>query len=273
MNAGELIQFTQSKANLFDSFIDPLRENFAIKNFGFLRVYNNLGYLYFTNIPELCKEYLTSISKSTIFCDKTLNLSGSKYRYLLWPETPSDNSMELYKNRGIWNGLTLLEESPDGDYVDLWWLASEIHNTNCRDFYLNNLKFVESLVDLFKRRHPDIFVGTDCNGKYNKFNFDNLSHSDMLKKMIVRKQSIIKEYFPQGVEAKGRNGLITFTSREIDCLLLLAYGKSTKEISRDLSISSRTVAAHVQSVRNKTGYMLRSDLVSLFHDQIAGFTI
>lgn len=51
------------------------------------------------------------------------------------------------------------------------------------------------------------------------------------------------------------------SSRELDVLELVATGKTDAEIADDLSISRRTVGAHVSNMLNKTSASNRVELV------------
>ena len=54
---------------------------------------------------------------------------------------------------------------------------------------------------------------------------------------------------------------IKFTNREKDCLRILAYGMTAKEIAREMDISPRTVEGYLQALRIKMGCSCKSQLV------------
>lgn len=51
------------------------------------------------------------------------------------------------------------------------------------------------------------------------------------------------------------------TKREWDCLALLVYGKTAKQIARILNISSRTVECYLNNVKNKLNVSCKADLI------------
>jgi two-component system phosphate regulon response regulator OmpR len=57
----------------------------------------------------------------------------------------------------------------------------------------------------------------------------------------------------------------TLTPRELDVLKLLAQGRSQKEIARDLFISSKTVATHIQRILGKLKVHSRAQAVAVAH--------
>jgi DNA-binding CsgD family transcriptional regulator len=57
----------------------------------------------------------------------------------------------------------------------------------------------------------------------------------------------------------------TVSSREFDCLELLAQGKSAKEIGLILNISSRTVETHIDNLKDKLGFLSKKQLLDYFY--------
>jgi len=55
--------------------------------------------------------------------------------------------------------------------------------------------------------------------------------------------------------------LLTATEREIEILELMASGTSNKAIAKDLSLSVRTVEAHVHKIFQKFGVSSRTEAV------------
>lgn len=55
----------------------------------------------------------------------------------------------------------------------------------------------------------------------------------------------------------------TLTVRELEILLLIATGASAKEIARQLRIAARTVEAHINHLKLKTGARNRAHLVAV----------
>jgi DNA-binding NarL/FixJ family response regulator len=55
---------------------------------------------------------------------------------------------------------------------------------------------------------------------------------------------------------------VHLTAREREVLTLLTEGRSQKEISYDLTISSKTVGTHIQKLLTKVGAHSRAELVA-----------
>jgi DNA-binding CsgD family transcriptional regulator len=56
----------------------------------------------------------------------------------------------------------------------------------------------------------------------------------------------------------------SLTPREYECLESMALGRSMKETANELNLSPRTVEVYINSIKLKTGFYTRSQLVSLF---------
>jgi two-component system, NarL family, response regulator NreC len=81
---------------------------------------------------------------------------------------------------------------------------------------------------------------------------------------------IVKDYFSQ-VEKPSSSALAALTSRQYEVLQLLAEGKTTREIAKQMSLSVKTIESHRQQIINKLGirsiagltkYAIREGLIS-----------
>lgn len=268
----KFLDYIEPKIEFVDRFVKDLSSTIGISNFGFLRIYTDNRYFYLTNNYNLVQDYLSKVVKSNIFFDEKLKTSQDRFNFLLWPKTPENFSMELYLLHNYWNGLTLMEYNKEKRYVDLWWVASTLENNRIDEFYLNNPSFLNSLIRYFANKYEEIFKFDNLALYKEGFDFNNLFLSDT-SSTNAQIKSFLDTFFPRGIEAKGRYGFACFTHREIQCFHSLSAGKTMKEISIDLKISVRTVEKYIQSIQSKTGYILKSDLISLYNEQIKGFVL
>jgi len=81
---------------------------------------------------------------------------------------------------------------------------------------------------------------------------------------------IVKDYFSQ-VDKPTSSALAALTSRQYEVLQLLAEGKTTREIAKQMSLSVKTIESHRQQIINKlnirsiaglTKYAIREGLIS-----------
>lgn len=69
-------------------------------------------------------------------------------------------------------------------------------------------------------------------------------------------------------ESERRNGTSRLTDREVQVARLIATGLTNKEVAGRLKISLRTVDAHVEHIRNKTGLRTRAQLAVWVHERL-----
>lgn len=63
------------------------------------------------------------------------------------------------------------------------------------------------------------------------------------------------------LKEKLSNGEVSFTTREIEIILLLSGGLSEKEIADRLTISYKTVKKHIENIKTKTGISKNTELL------------
>ena len=81
---------------------------------------------------------------------------------------------------------------------------------------------------------------------------------------------IVKDYFSQAGKSSP-SALLNLTNRQYEVLQLLAEGKTTREISRQMSLSIKTIESHRHQIKNKlnissvaslTKYAIHEGLIS-----------
>jgi DNA-binding NarL/FixJ family response regulator len=76
---------------------------------------------------------------------------------------------------------------------------------------------------------------------------------------VVLDASVANRVLARARQEKSVTGLLTV--RELEVLQLVSRGSRTKEIAADLSVSTRTVEAHLTSIFNKLGVSSRTEAV------------
>ena len=78
------------------------------------------------------------------------------------------------------------------------------------------------------------------------------------------KQAHVK--FLEHIQVGGKPNQNSISSREFDCLELLAQGNSAKEIGLLLNISFRTVEMHIERLKNKLGCFFKNELIDYYYN-------
>ncbi len=190
------------------------------------------------------------------------NNISSKTRYMLWSVLPPSQALnDSSQYFDIDNGITILEFEKECCHCYLF--ATRRDNIQIANFYLNNLDVLERFILYYKDRAKKIIELAIKNKivTVNNLNLDdrNLVHhkiTDEQKKVYLEKTPIQNYYVSLD------NKTIALSRREMDCIKLIAQGKSSTETAALLSISFRTVEKHIENVKLKLDCHKKSELIS-----------
>ena len=91
-------------------------------------------------------------------------------------------------------------------------------------------------------------------------------------KSIDQQVDAMIHYFCQdGIDVRARHKIVHLTPREMGCLKLTSQRNSMKEMARSLSTSPRTIKCYIYSHHEKLSLTLKTDLIKLYNDQLAGW--
>ena len=192
-------------------------------------------------------------------------------RLILWPDAPTDPSMDLYHQHNYWHGLTIANIKSD-DYVELWWFAADLENENIKNLYLGYKEVLLGYVDYFNNKLAQIIPHeSHVMARYEKgFIFDLPTH---VKNKGIDQQvnAMVRHLCRDGIDVRARHQTVHLSPREMTCLKLMSQGHSMKEMARNLNISPRTIECYIHSLHEKSGFTLKTDLIKLYNDQLAGW--
>jgi len=199
---------------------------------------------YFSNM------YSGKYSEKQLLCHYS---GGRKIR--LWA---LDGNSKIYndgkENFNAGNGITLSKNN-NGE-TELFYFCSTSNNIVINQFYLNNLDFLEKFTRYFKEKADPLI----CQAESEKLiisrvaektilpNYQNVEHASL---DIIDDLNLDNDY----EKAK------RVTKREKECLHWLVEGKTAEEIAMILSISKRTVEAHIFNLKNKLNCFKLSRLI------------
>jgi two-component system nitrate/nitrite response regulator NarL len=137
----------------------------------------------------------------------------------------------------------------------------------------SGFELYQELRDRLGEGLPIIFVSGEQTDPHDRVAGLLLGADDYLVKPIDPDELIARvrrSLRPRSDPAMGRAklDLPTLTAREQEILALLAEGKSSAEIARELVISVRTVGTHVQHILGKLGVHTRAQAVALVRENV-----
>lgn len=258
------------------SICKPLFANFGIKNFRYMKMYNNYKYISLGTNLKYLEAYLQNIDQpGRLFEPSEIYSKGimdnSKLCHFLWPNQyhsdEKDPLFNLMYEFDVWHGFTISRAIEN--YVEIWSFTADKSSTGMTQFYMNNQNILDCFVLYFDLKIQDIVINMPKEGLARfKAPFDmNMCHFTNPNEENICNffKSLDLSNFPISTD-KGNAHL---TCREVECFTHIALGYTAKQVGNTLNISSRTVEAHLNSIKQKLGVYYKSDIVSLIpHDQL-----
>lgn len=234
----------QAVQNLFTTSVDVLDiandflAKFQLKHFSIIRFCNEYEYYALTTHPQMTLDYWTKkfylLNNEQ---DPHLSLHNEAFLWITQTEHPFyriifDHAREYHN---LANGVTIPFRHKG--YFDICVFASTSSHDYANSLYLNHFEDFKKFYYYFNEKASSIIQRSDQNRiifpeLYQK-KTDNKKH-----KNIVLDSSEVIPY-------------TILTKREQLCLYWVSKGKTSKEIGKILSISSRTVEDHLTNCKIK----------------------
>lgn len=132
------------------------------------------------------------------------------------------------------------------------------------DFFLNSLSILEDFIKYFEHHARDLITENAQNNRINLPLYHNkLLPYDMHHDVIEHISNI--DFSINPITRNSQINTKLFTSREIDCLNLIAQGYTMKNAARRLAISPRTVETHLRNIKEKHAINTKNQLIDLWH--------
>ena len=135
---------------------------------------------------------------------------------------------------------------------------------------ISGFEVCQQLRDAFGDELPIIFVSSDRTGPVDRAAGLLVGGDDYLVKPVDRdellartRRLISRTNGGSALRRPRTSGNGSLTQRELEVLTLLADGLGSKEIARDLVISPKTVASHVQRILAKLGAHTRAEAIAI----------
>tara|TARA_R110002050_G_scaffold118195_2_gene235382 strand:+ start:8990 stop:9817 length:828 start_codon:yes stop_codon:yes gene_type:complete len=245
----------------------PLFDTFNITTFGYKKVLKNGKYIFFSTREEWLKFHYENIGGHGLFFKGAMDRSKEAgFERAIWPKEPKDDFLQSLFLHNMSNGINFYRTN--GDDIDLWTFSTEKHYHQDPNSYVEILNYLEKFIIYFNGMASGIIkeykdddyasligqVGLEQNHDVQELNRQKSKLSEF-NNLLENSSTIIQ----------GNNGPIILTKRQKECLKKLCYGKTAKEIARDLDISARTVEDHLDIIKQKGGFCAKSELICQFY--------
>jgi DNA-binding CsgD family transcriptional regulator len=249
-------KYNESIIDKYNEISSPLKKHFNINVFGYMKVFDNGEYLSLTNDLKWQEFAFDNIIENSMIFQKANNqVEENNYTKLIWPNKRLDFTFNALYDFNIWNGVSILKRKEN--YVESWTFTSTREDEKIQDFLIKEFSALEYFINYFNIVGKEI-ISTDDKERLAKFILPKVDKESLYKNEIcnfIESLKIDRYYF-------SKNEYIT--PKEFLCLAHMTFGKTTKEIARELMMSHRTVESHIQDVKLKTSISYRSSLIDFF---------
>lgn len=238
----------------------PLFDNFNINSFIFTTVYNDKSYWSLSNRADWVEHFYNNK-----YAHPTVDWSSLKsghYCHLQNLGIPDNQIITAREYFDADNWFNIIKSYDR--YYEVLGFATSKGNAKIFDFYLNHTDVLDHFYYYFKEKAHKLIK----NAEKNKI---KLPDSDLLldepinsdpfenKKNDFLKQTQCERYY---IVSSDDNSYIT--KREYQILSLLSKGKSVKDISSALNLTSRTVKSYLYNAMNRLNCYSRAQIIQLF---------
>jgi DNA-binding CsgD family transcriptional regulator len=257
--------------DLFKKIIAPLKQHLGI-NFGYMIVFNDGSYYQIIEDLECLKKWVINVETSSIFCARNVTTYFDEpYNFTIWPEEATCPAMEIYKEYGMWNGITASKINKD--YTELYWFTKQNAENGWHRWFIRNKPLLLEFIDYFGIYKETLYL-TKNNIPRILFRFSQGFNVELLKSEYLKKElPTIKKYRALlGADSIIVNKLqptITLSPREMEVLAIICRGYTAKTIAQKLHLSEKTVQHYIEHIKHKTNLHYKTELVQFYEAYIS----
>ncbi len=252
--------------DLFKKIIAPLKQHLGI-NFGYMIAFNDGSYYQSIENLECLKKWVTNVETSSIFCARNVTSSfDGYYNFTIWPEEPTCSAMKIYKEFGMWNGMTVSKMNKD--YTELYWFTKQNAEDGFHRFFIRNKQFLVKFIDYFRSHKKSLFIPAS-NNQQELFKFKRGFDLDIVQSEYIKNEST---FINEAVGALILDPMLVsnfkettrLSSRELEVLSIIGIGHTAKTASNNLNISIKTIDYHIANIKRKLQLNFKSDLIQYY---------
>jgi DNA-binding CsgD family transcriptional regulator len=244
-----------------DVICAPIFSSLQTKAFSFCRAYKDGGRVYFCNFSDwgehvIKNDYLNTFSfkQEPVFEKVSLwkfwPKQDRKYRQLI-----QDAEQSFSQNSGI--ALTHHYENHSDFFSLRGYSAHSVYEANA--CYLNNLELIRRFTGYFLSKIDPLLRSAQ------KDQLLYSQHQSCLPIQGHQPESDTNHGYKELLSVFSQTQIfcegIHVTPRQVECIVYMMLGKSSKEIARDLCISQRTVEAHISHLKSKLNVSFKSAVI------------
>ncbi len=255
------LEYSEAVSGTIEKICEPLFSNFEIKNFGYVKIYDDGSMLRLSADHEWTKKYFKYGFYNDIDFYALQKVPEGGVRKILIYGTPLGEHYSALYDHNIWNIIVIYERQKT--FGNVWFFAATREKTQVIDFYLNNAHILEYFILYFKEKAHSLINDKKSEKliitKVNPF-LETPVHEKSMSTFLNNED--FKRFYLEG-EYKD----VYFSKKEFECIQHLSMGKTIKEIARLISVSPRTVEVYINNMKKKVKGQTTSKLIEVFQDK------
>ena len=234
----------------------------SISTFFHLRVNNKNQFFILSNNIEIMNYLIYEYRNLGTMIEELVQTSiCGKLAVMRWRNYVGDSFLEKIYKLGVWNGISVA--LPFNNYIDIFSFASSLRNKEINNFYVNHLQLLKHFIIYFRLNGRKEIEYANKNLYLLNNKLELYSQDSQRKKTVVK--NFQKEILPKkGCIKTVYSKIINLTEKEVTYLVMLLDGKSMFNIAEELNISQRSVESCFETIKSKTGYDTKAELLTAF---------
>jgi len=244
---------------------EPLKK-IGITYVTYLKNFEDGSHINLSNSAQWIEHYYKfKLYETSLFRSKLNNYNS---RYFFWP---TDSHLAVFKHGRNYfdsdNGITVIENADT--YNEYFFFSGSRKNKWLKNLYVNNLDVLENFIAYFKNKLQDIMGEAEKSRIYIPKQLDQIILEDTEINTLYEnelselKQTLLRRgVITPAAQALNREIIPLLSKREMDIVTFLLNGQTAKETASKLFISSRTVEAHLNNIKEKLKCRNKFELVN-----------
>lgn len=238
-------------------------EKINIPTFIYFRLNTKNQYCLLSNKENILEDLFNKKEfVNKIFVELAEKSNYGKMSIALWEKSQNNTLSTEIRELELEHGISLA--LPFQEHIEIYSFASSVGSEEMPNFFINHLKLLKHFIIYF-RLHGDKFI------QYANNNFSqvlgkslhlyNLNNKNADEKLAHLRDCLIPKRISIRTAQKDE---ILLTENETSALILLLAGKSMYTIAKELGLSKSTVESCLATIKLKTGYYSKSQLLAAF---------
>lgn len=232
-------------------------------------VFNDGRYYQIIEDLECLKKWVTNVETSHIFCARNVTTYFDEpYNFTIWPVEPTYSAMEIYKEHGMWNGITVSKINKD--YTELYWFTKQNAENGWHKWFIRNKLSLLKFIEHFEKYKDALCIQNNQESELFRFKQEfnmNFLKSQYVENELLSINRMITSLQLDPIIVANLQKRTNLSSREIEVLAIIGRGYNTKIAAQTLAVSERTIKFHVERIKLKAGLHFKHELIQLCEKQ------